>query len=99
MRLDWFDRLPVNIPTLILILAAGLLVVRIVVSRVGVLRSTWRRSIVETLDSSIFAAVLSLIIITFVVQAFYIPSGSMEPRSEEHTSELQSRLHLVCRLL
>lgn len=79
MRLDWFDRLPVNIPTLILILAAGLLVVRIVVSRVGVLRSTWRRSIVETLDASIFAAVLSLIIITFVVQAFYIPSGSMEP--------------------
>lgn len=79
MRLDWFDRLPVNIPTLILILAAGLLVVRIVISRVGVLRSTWRRSIVETLDASIFAAVLSLIIITFVVQAFYIPSGSMEP--------------------
>ncbi len=79
MRLDWFDRLPVNIPTLILILAAGLLVVRLVVSRVGVLRSTWRRSILETLDASIFAAVLSLIIITFVVQAFYIPSGSMEP--------------------
>src|SRR5687768_17652265 len=25
--------------------------------------------------------------------------GSSEPRSEEHTSELQSRLHLVCRLL
>src|SRR5256884_140231 len=24
---------------------------------------------------------------------------SLEPRSEEHTSELQSRLHLVCRLL
>src|SRR2546429_9174984 len=23
----------------------------------------------------------------------------MDPRSEEHTSELQSRLHLVCRLL
>src|SRR5687768_18160789 len=23
----------------------------------------------------------------------------IEPRSEEHTSELQSRLHLVCRLL
>jgi signal peptidase I len=79
MRLDWFDRLPVNIPTLILILAAGLLVVRLAVSRVGVLRSTWRRSILETLDASIFAAVLSLIIITFVVQAFYIPSGSMEP--------------------
>src|SRR2546422_4345728 len=26
------------------------------------------------------------------------PSGAV-PRSEEHTSELQSRLHLVCRLL
>src|SRR2546422_6482833 len=26
------------------------------------------------------------------------PSGRL-PRSEEHTSELQSRLHLVCRLL
>src|SRR5687768_18095487 len=25
--------------------------------------------------------------------------GSAEHRSEEHTSELQSRLHLVCRLL
>src|SRR2546429_2880020 len=25
--------------------------------------------------------------------------GSAPPRSEEHTSELQSRLHLVCRLL
>src|SRR2546429_5052810 len=29
-----------------------------------------------------------------------VPLGSIEyPRSEEHTSELQSRLHLVCRLL
>src|SRR2546429_3851882 len=25
--------------------------------------------------------------------------GAEQPRSEEHTSELQSRLHLVCRLL
>src|SRR2546429_5564172 len=25
--------------------------------------------------------------------------GDLEKRSEEHTSELQSRLHLVCRLL
>src|SRR2546422_8525543 len=29
--------------------------------------------------------------------AFTVPSG--QDRSEEHTSELQSRLHLVCRLL
>src|SRR2546422_5221309 len=28
-----------------------------------------------------------------------IPSPQAEARSEEHTSELQSRLHLVCRLL
>src|SRR5256884_7118099 len=27
------------------------------------------------------------------------PRGFRLPRSEEHTSELQSRLHLVCRLL
>src|SRR2546422_4066603 len=27
------------------------------------------------------------------------PSNSSASRSEEHTSELQSRLHLVCRLL
>src|SRR2546422_5470507 len=27
------------------------------------------------------------------------PAGSSGGRSEEHTSELQSRLHLVCRLL
>src|SRR2546429_5788977 len=27
------------------------------------------------------------------------PRGCEETRSEEHTSELQSRLHLVCRLL
>src|SRR2546422_4922477 len=28
-----------------------------------------------------------------------IPGALREERSEEHTSELQSRLHLVCRLL
>src|SRR2546429_8201260 len=28
-----------------------------------------------------------------------VPSGFGPTRSEEHTSELQSRLHLVCRLL
>src|SRR2546422_3716038 len=27
------------------------------------------------------------------------PGTALPPRSEEHTSELQSRLHLVCRLL
>src|SRR2546422_6644895 len=28
-----------------------------------------------------------------------LPNATVVPRSEEHTSELQSRLHLVCRLL
>src|SRR2546422_7649413 len=31
--------------------------------------------------------------------AWAISSGVRDDRSEEHTSELQSRLHLVCRLL
>src|SRR2546422_6918064 len=31
--------------------------------------------------------------------AAHRPQDSERPRSEEHTSELQSRLHLVCRLL
>ena len=79
MRLEWFDRLPVNIPTLLLLLAGALLVVRIAIRRSRVVPAAWRTSIVETLDASIFAAVLSLVIITFVIQAFYIPSGSMEP--------------------
>src|SRR5687768_18248669 len=29
----------------------------------------------------------------------FVFSGDADDRSEEHTSELQSRLHLVCRLL
>src|SRR2546429_5854567 len=32
-------------------------------------------------------------------QAPTMPSVTLSNRSEEHTSELQSRLHLVCRLL
>src|ERR1041385_9447370 len=30
---------------------------------------------------------------------YWNPAWGARPRSEEHTSELQSRLHLVCRLL
>src|SRR2546422_6585687 len=32
-------------------------------------------------------------------KAFWICPGRSKTRSEEHTAELQSRLHLVCRLL
>src|SRR5690625_2027166 len=34
-----------------------------------------------------------------ILSAFHIPHYELEMRSEEHTSELQSRGHLVCRLL
>src|SRR2546422_6040087 len=34
-----------------------------------------------------------------IVRHLGIAEGRCETRSEEHTSELQSRLHLVCRLL
>lgn len=77
--MELLDRLPLSIPTLILILAGVLIVVRIGVKRAYAIPPAWRTSVVETLDASIFAALLSLLIITFVVQAFYIPSGSMEP--------------------
>src|SRR3989449_4687252 len=33
------------------------------------------------------------------IDVFDIELATLDPRSEEHTSELQSRLHLVCRLL
>jgi signal peptidase I len=79
MRLEFLDRLPLSIPSLILLLAGVLIVARLIVRRTYVIPPAWRSSIVETLDASIFAAVLSLLIITFVVQAFFIPSGSMEP--------------------
>lgn len=79
MRLEFLDRLPLSVPSLILILAGVLLVLRLIIKRVYIIPPTWRTGVVETLDASIFAAVLSLVIITFVVQAFYIPSGSMEP--------------------
>ncbi|HET6780564.1 MAG TPA: signal peptidase I [bacterium] len=79
MRLEFLDRLPLSIPSLILVLAGVLIIARIVIRRVQSIPSHWRSSVVETLDASIIAALLSLLIITFVVQAFYIPSGSMEP--------------------
>lgn len=77
--MEILDRLPLSIPSLILILAGVLIVARLIVKRAYAIPPTWRTSVVETLDASIFAALLSLLIITFVVQAFYIPSGSMEP--------------------
>src|SRR2546429_5205908 len=47
---------------------------------------------------------LTVVPLTSVAQTMPIAKGTLSviddgPRSEEHTSELQSRLHLVCRLL
>jgi len=79
MRLEFLERLPLSIPTIILILTAALIVARLILKRAYGISPNWRSSIIETLDASIIAALLSLLIITFVVQAFFIPSGSMEP--------------------
>src|SRR5256886_13052180 len=79
MQLQFLERFPLRIPSLILSLGGGLIVARSAVKRVYAIPPAWRSSVVETLDASIFAALLSLLIITFVVQAFFIPSGSMEP--------------------
>src|SRR5579875_3000686 len=68
-----------SIPTVILGVSALLVASRIIVKRTSQIPAAIRSSIIETLDACIFAAVLSLVIITFVVQAFYSPSGSMEP--------------------
>lgn len=77
--LGWAERLPFGIPTLILAVALGLFILRQIVRRLYRLPPAVRLSLVETLDATIFAAVLSLVIIVFIVQAFFIPSGSMEP--------------------
>ena len=68
-----------SIPALILGISAFLVASRIIVKRASQIPATVRSSVVETLDACIVAALLSLFIITFIVQAFYIPSGSMEP--------------------
>lgn len=92
MRLEFLDRLPLSIPGLILILAAVLVIARVLFRRAYAIPPHWRTSIVETLDASIVAALLSLVIIAFVVQAFYIPSGSMEPTLQIGDRILVSKL-------
>ncbi len=68
-----------SIPVLILLVAAALVVLRFAVRELVLLSPALRRAILETVDAALFAVVLAFFIITFVVQAFFIPSGSMEP--------------------
>src|SRR5687768_10972801 len=42
---------------------------------------------------------LAVVALGLIVALFQSPINGTHRRSEEHTSELQSRLHLVCRLL
>src|SRR3712207_8650330 len=48
-------------------------------------------------ERPVLFAVRFIIEIAFIT--FYVAAGSRRVRSEEHTSELQSRQYLVCRLL
>src|SRR2546429_2230356 len=49
----------------------------------------------------IFGAMISFMAILLVGYIYAVKKGAFDwkSRSQEHTSELQSRLHLVCRLL
>src|SRR5256884_1985224 len=59
-----------------------------------------RPAIVMALTGALGVALYSLLKHLFVRERPFITHTAIDPaRSEEHTSELQSRLHLVCRLL
>src|SRR3989442_9487220 len=49
--------------------------------------------------TTLFRSLVNLGIGIPTLVANYVPAGVQVFRSEEHTSELQSRPHLVCRLL
>src|SRR3712207_9044205 len=54
--------------------------------------STWWKDIETTLIITVCSVALELVLGMLIAQAMY------RARSEEHTSELQSRQYLVCRL-
>src|SRR5205809_3267086 len=60
-------------------------------------RSEKARVSMQPLDALLFAALAQGSLMALLVAAIF--SAVLFVRSEEHTSELQSRLHLVCRLL
>src|SRR2546429_6752485 len=51
------------------------------------------------IDPSTLSGLASSIVSDLKKYIYTDINGKARPRSEEHTSELQSRLHLVCRLL
>jgi signal peptidase I len=71
----------------IIALIWGLLLVRVIVPRMPSWRA-YRSGVLEIVDSLLVAVLLVFLILRpFVVQAFYIPSGSME-----HTLEVDDRI-------
>src|SRR2546429_1620889 len=50
-------------------------------------------------DAVSFAVLFTTVPPTISIDSCVVATSPSETRSEEHTSELQSRLHLVCRLL
>ena len=72
-------------------LITGLVIVRATVPHVSSLRS-YRAALLELLDSFLIAVLLVFCILRpFVIQAFYIPSGSMEPTLVENDRILVSK--------
>lgn len=63
----------------------------------GTRPATWRLAVREYLDSFIIAGLVALLLITFVVRTFYIPSASMEPTLDINdvllVNEFEYRLH------
>src|SRR5690554_7368020 len=63
--------------------------------------STWARGLLDTVPAARFAVAGDLMAELGDKTGAVAPAGARlgRHRSEEHTSELQSRPHLVCRLL
>src|SRR2546429_5257072 len=59
----------------------------------------WLHSYIPNWGWAIVALTLILNMLLFPLRLSGYKTTQREKRSEEHTSELQSRLHLVCRLL
>lgn len=67
----------------VIALIGGLVAARVAVSHLAALR-THRAAVMEFIDSALIAVLLVFCILRpFVIQAFFIPSGSMEPTLQE----------------
>src|SRR2546422_7202033 len=62
-------------------------------------RARWRTSIYRAAEAMTIFAVMTAGLFPLIHAGRMWFAYYLLPRSEEHTSELQSRLHLVCRLL